>query len=483
MGLLLSILNCFGRKIVMEKTLESISQYWESKIIPTLSEYIEIPAKSPAFDPKWRETGHIAKVIQLVDKWIDDQKVPGLKKEIIESGDRTPLLLLDLPGDYDYHVLMYGHLDKQPEMTGWAPDLAPWKAVRKGDKLYGRGGADDGYAVFASVCAIQHLLDQKAKRPHIKVAIELSEESGSNDLPFYFENHSAKFGTPNLIVCLDSGTGNYDQFWMTTSLRGLVNGTLKVQVLNEGVHSGDASGVVPSSFRIARQILNRIENVETGEIYPQNFKVEIPKQRLDQAERTSAALSDMIFKKFPFTDSTKPVGANPKENLLNRTWRAALSITGAEGLPEVGKAGNVLRPYTTLKLSLRLPPTLDAKKAAQELKQILEKDAPYNAKVEFHIEDAATGWNAPHMDEKLVDIINESSKKYYNKEALSIGEGGSIPFMGMLGQKFPKAQFVITGVLGPNSNAHGPNEFIHVEYAKKLTACITDILSNTKSLS
>lgn len=468
----------------MENTiLESVSNYWEKKIIPTLSEYIEIPAKSPAFDPEWKKNGYIAKAIQLVDEWIDAQNIPGLKKEIIESGDRTPLLLLDLPGDFNYHVLMYGHLDKQPEMVGWAEGLAPWKAVRKGEKLYGRGGADDGYAVFASVCAIQHLLDQKAKRPHIKVAIELSEESGSNDLPFYFENYSEKFGTPNLIVCLDSGTGNYEQFWMTTSLRGLVNGTLKVQILNEGVHSGDASGVVPSSFRIARQILNRIENPETGEIIPQNFKVEIPQQRLDQAERASLALGEMIYKKFPFTGDAKPMGQTPKENLLNKTWRAALSITGAEGLPEVGKAGNVLRPYTTLKLSLRLPPTLDAKKAAQDLKKLLEENPPYGARVEFHIEDAASGWNAPHMDEKVEALIQSASQKYYGKEALSLGEGGSIPFMGMLGAKFPHAQFVITGVLGPNSNAHGPNEFIHIEYAKKLTACITDILGNTNILA
>lgn len=466
----------------MEKTLESVSQYWESKIVPTLSEYIEIPAKSPAFDPQWKQTGHIAKVIKLVDKWIEEQKIPGLKKEVIEAADRTPLLLLELKGDLNYNVLMYGHLDKQPEMTGWAPDLAPWKAVRKGEKLYGRGGADDGYAVFASICAIQHLLDQKAKRPNIKVAIELCEESGSADLPFYFENYSEKFGTPDLIICLDSGTGNYDQFWTTTSLRGLVSGTLKVQVLNEGVHSGDASGVVPSSFRIARQILNRIENVETGEIYPENFKTKIPEQRLTQAEKTSGVLNEMLFKKFPFTEKTQPVVNSPKELLLNRTWRAALSVTGAEGLPEVQKAGNVLRPYTTLKLSLRLPPTLDAKKAAGELKTILEANPPYNAKVEFHIEDAASGWNAPHMDEKLESLIDQASQKYYGKQALSIGEGGSIPFMGMLGQKFPKAQFVITGVLGPNSNAHGPNEFIHIEYAKKLTACITDILANTNTL-
>jgi acetylornithine deacetylase/succinyl-diaminopimelate desuccinylase-like protein len=377
---------------------------------------------------------------------------------------------------------MYGHLDKQPEMTGWADGLSPWKAVLKDGKLYGRGGADDGYAVFASVCALQQLLELKSSRPHIKVAIEFSEESGSTDLPFYFDNHSEKFGKPNLIICLDSGAGNYEQLWTTTSLRGLVNGTLRVDILNEGVHSGDASGVVPSSFRIARMILNRIEKPETGEIFAKDFKAKIPQERLKQAEKTAKALNKTVYSKFPFAGKAKPVQGTPKELLLNKTWRAALSVTGAEGMPEVKKAGNVLRPYTTLKLSLRLPPTLDAKKASTTLKKILEKNPPYGAKVEFHIEDAAGGWNAPAMQPELENLIQEASQKFYKKPALAMGEGGSIPFMGMLGKKYPKAQFVITGVLGPNSNAHGPNEFIHIDFAKKLTASIAHILANTKRL-
>ncbi len=468
----------------MEKDLQSsVDRYWENEIIPALQTYIEIPAKSPSFDPQWKENGHIDKALKLVEQWIDQKKIPNLKKEVLEKPGRTPLLLLDLPGSYDYQVLMYGHLDKQPEMTGWADGLAPWKAVRKDDKLFGRGGADDGYAVFASVCAIEHLLKSDSPRPHIKVAIEFSEESGSTDLPFYFENFSGKFGTPNLIVCLDSGAGNYEQFWTTTSLRGLISGTLKVQVLKEGVHSGDASGVVPSSFRVARMILNRIENLETGEIFPRIFQAPIPKQRIEQVEKTSKVLNESMFKKFPFTEKMQPANTSVKELMLNRTWRAALSVTGADGLPEPHKAGNVLRPYTTLKLSLRLPPTVDASDAAAALKKLLETDPPYGAEVEFHVEDAANGWDSPPMNEGLASLINEASLEFYKKEALALGEGGSIPFMGMLGEKFPKAQFVITGVLGPSSNAHGPNEFIHLGYAKKLTACITMILANVKRLT
>lgn len=463
--------------------MTSIDAYWEKNIIPKLMEYIEIPAKSPSFDADWEKNGFIEKALQLADKWVESRNVPGLKKEILRANGRTPLLLLDLPGtDSTYNVLMYGHLDKQPEMVGWSEGLSPWKAVRRGEKLYGRGGADDGYAVFASLCAVEHLLQNNSPRPNIKIAIELSEESGSEDLPFYFENFSEKFGSPQLVVCLDSGAGNYEQFWTTTSLRGLVSGTLKVQVLSEGVHSGDASGVVPSSFRVARLLLDRIESRETGEITPEVFKTKIPMERTQQAEKASLVLKDQVYKKFPFAGDMQPADKSLVELVLNRTWRAALSVTGAEGLPEIKKAGNVLRPSTTLKLSLRLPPTIDAKKAAEDLKTILEENPPYKATVEYHLEDAASGWNAPAMSQGLVQLLEEASQKYYSKPALAMGEGGSIPFMGMLGAKFPQAQFVITGVLGPNSNAHGPNEFIHLEYAKKLTGCIFHILSEYKKL-
>lgn len=461
----------------------SIDRYWEEKIVPALSKYIEIPAKSPAFDPEWEKTGHLKSALRLVEEWIEARNVPDLKKEVIQEAGRTPLLLLTLKGDVNYDVLMYGHLDKQPEMTGWSEGLAPWKAVRRESRLYGRGGADDGYAVFACVCVIEHLLAEKSARPNITVAIEFSEESGSTDLPFYFDKYAAKFGEPNLIVCLDSGTGNYEQFWMTTSLRGLVNGVLKVQVLNEGVHSGDASGVVPSSFRVARQLLNRFENVDTGEIFPKEFKAEIPSERLQQADRAAKTLQESLFRKFPFAGNMQPAVKEPHEIILNRTWRAALSVTGSQGMPEPQQAGNVLRPYTALKLSMRLPPSVDAEAAAASLKALLEKDAPYNASVQFHVEDAASGWDAPAMQKELASLIEESSQAFFGKEALAMGEGGSIPFMGMLGEKFPKAQFVITGVLGPGSNAHGPNEFIDVDYAKKLTGAITHLLANSKRLA
>ncbi len=460
-----------------KQTETFVNEFWDREIVPTLIEYIKIPNKSPAFEPEWEAAGHMETAYQLAKKWIEDHPIDGM---ILHEGrlpGRTPLLLLDIPGDTDETILLYGHLDKQPEMSGWREGLGPWIPVMEDGKLYGRGGADDGYALFASMCALMAARRQGVKLPRAVVMIEFSEESGSPDLPAYVDHFAKEIGDVDLVVCLDSGAGNYDQLWSTTSLRGLVGGTVRVDVLDEGVHSGDASGVVASSFRVLRQIFGRLEDAETGEVLPDALKADIPRQRMEQAQKVAAELGDAVYKKFPFVDGMQPMSLDPVTCILNRTWRAALSYTGIDGVPSTQAGGNVLRPFTTWKLSLRLPPTLNGEDAQKEVARILAEDPPYNAKVTCHFEESATGWNAPPLADWLNEALDEVSSTFYGKPALHMGEGGSIPFMGMLGEKFPKAQFVVTGVLGPNSNAHGPNEFLHVPYAKKLTCCVAHILA------
>lgn len=454
-----------------------VNKFWDEEITPTLVEYIKIPNKSPQFDANWEANGHMEKALQLTVDWLEKHPIPGAELTVSRIEGRTPALLLEVPGDIDETIVMYGHLDKQPEMTGWREDLGPWKPVMEDGKLYGRGGADDGYAIFASVCAIKALKEQNVPHARVVMLIEFSEESGSKDLPAHVDKLTDKIGNPVLVVCLDSGAGNYEQLWSTTSLRGIVNGTLRVDVLTEGVHSGDASGVVPSSFRVIRQLLARLENIENGEIYPDSLKVEIPAQRLEQAQRVADSIGDEVYTVFPWKDDMQPAAKDRVELILNRTWRAALSVTGQQGLPDCADAGNVLRPYTTLTLSLRLPPTLDSVPAQKAVIERLTKNPPYGAKVTVDFRDPATGWNAPELAPWLNEALDEASETFFNKPTLHMGEGGSIPFMGMLGEKFPEAQFVVTGVLGPNSNAHGPNEFLHIPYAKKLTACVAHIVA------
>ena len=462
-----------------EKIKSFVDGFWDGEILPAIQDYIRVPNVSPHFDPEWDKNGHMEKALELAKSWVEKHKPEGSELHVGWLPGRTPLLLLDVPSrpaNSDKTVLMYGHLDKQPEMTGWRDGLGPWSPVLDGDKLYGRGGADDGYAVFASICALQALREQNIGHARVVVVIEFSEESGSPDLPPYVEHFETLIGQPELVICLDSGAGNYDQFWSTTSLRGLIGGTLKVQVLEEGVHSGDASGIVPSSFRLLRPLLDRLEDAATGEIQPEALRVEIPEQRLEQARRVAGVLKDEVYSKFPWVSGMQPVAKETTELILNRTWRPELEITGQDGMPAIQNAGNVLRPYTTLNLSLRLPPTLATGKAQAVVKELLEKDPPYGANVSVDFHEPAQGWSAPELAPWLGEAIDEASQTYYGKPALHMGEGGSIPFMSMLGEKFPKAQFVITGVLGPKSNAHGPNEFLHVAYAKKLTGCVAHIL-------
>ena len=451
---------------------------WEKSLVPELERYIRIPAKSPMFDAAWEQNGHIEAAARLLESWCREQDVPGMKLEVVKLPGRTPLLFMEIPGDVDDTVMLYGHYDKQPEMTGWAEGLGPWTPVRQGDKLYGRGGADDGYSTFASLLAIRAVRKLGGKHARCVVLIEGCEESGSFDLPFYVEHLKARIGKPSLVICLDSGAGNYDQLWLTSSLRGLVGGTLSVDVLTEGIHSGDASGVVASSFRILRTLLDRIEDKDTGRILVESFHAPIPDQRRTQAEVSGRVLGESLLKRFPYAGSTQPMHEDVTELVLNRTWRPYLSITGAEGLPPIASAGNVLRPRTALKLSLRLPPRVRSAPAGIELKRILEADPPYGAVVRFELEEPADGWDAPPVAPWLDASLERASQAFFGREACHMGEGGSIPFMGMLGREFPEAQFVITGVLGPQSNAHGPNEFLHIPMGKKVTSSIAQVLDD-----
>ncbi|SEL30730.1 Acetylornithine deacetylase/Succinyl-diaminopimelate desuccinylase [Roseateles sp. YR242] len=465
-------------------------QVWDEEIIPALTDYIAIPAKSPMFDANWQANGYIDRVVRDAAAWVESKKVPGLKLEVIRLEGRTPVIFFELPatksGSTDT-VLLYGHLDKQPEFNGWRNDLGPWTPKYEDGKLYGRGGADDGYAIYASLTALMALDRQNVPRPRCVGLIETCEESGSFDLPAYVDALKDRLGNVSLVVCLDSGAGDYDRLWMTTSLRGMVSGVLKVEVLTEGIHSGDASGAVPSSFRILRHLLDRLEDSGTGRLLPESFHCEIPGARLEQVRAAAAILKDEVYKRMPWAcggdgGPVLPVSTDPVEVLLNRTWRPTLSVVGAEGFPELKNAGNVLRPYTAFKLSLRLPPLVDGNEAALRLKALLEDNAPYNAKVSF-VPDGragaygATGWNTPDLSPWLSQVLEAASQAHFNAPVGYIGQGGTIPLMGMLQKSFPAAQMMVCGVLGPKSNAHGPNEFLHVPYGKRLTAAVAQVIA------
>merc|ERR1712137_331824 len=466
-------------------SMDYVKETWENSVIPTLEKYIEIPNQSPVFDAEWDTNGYQEQVVKLFEDWVNKQPISGFSMKVVKDEGCTPLIFAEvkstLEGETEEQaksntILMYGHFDKQPPLADqWEEGLHPYKPVKRDGKLYGRGGADDGYAFFCAITALCALQKEKIPHPRCVIVIEGCEESGSMNLMNYIRGLSDEIGTPSLVVCLDSGSGNYEQMFLTTSLRGLVAATLRVDILKEGCHSGKASGIVPDSMRIMRMLLSRLEDENTGDIICQDFHVDIPPQRKEQILQAAENMGKRIVTDFPLVDGadrTEPVG----ELLLNNTWKPALAITGVEGIPALANAGNVLRSYTTLTLSLRIPPTLSAEEAGDKLKALLEKDPPYGAKVTCNVFKAGSGWNSPPLDDWLMQSINDASQEMYDKPCLLFGEGASIPFMGMLGVYYPNAQFVVTGVLGPNSNAHGPNEFLHMDYSRRLTGCIARIL-------
>ena len=455
-----------------------IEQQWKGSIVERLQAYVRIPNKSPMFDPAWEKNGYMAQAANLIADWCRTQPIGGMTVEVRNLPGLTPIVLVDVPGEVDDCVLMYGHLDKQPEFTGWLPGLSPWEPVIRDGKLYGRGGADDGYAAFSSLAAIAALKAQNIPLPRCVILIEASEESGSVHLPAHLRALGKTIGDPSLVVCLDAEAGNYDQVWCTTSLRGNLTGELNVRMLTEGVHSGMGTGIAATPFRIVEQLLARLESPVNGDILVDELQVNIPPDRRAQIVAAAKVLGDEVARKMPFAKGVQPVSNDPVELLINTTWRATLAVTGADGLPPVQNAGNVLLPELTFKLSLRLPPTTDAAKATAAVKATLERDPPYGAQVTFKSAGGAGGWNAPPFAPALEKSITEASRAVFGKDAVSVGCGGTIPFMGMLGEQFPKTQFFITGVLGPQSNAHGPNEFLHLAYAEKLTVCVALVLAD-----
>jgi len=464
-----------GKQISLGALSSHIAEAWEQSIVPTLCEFVRIPNKSPMFDPHWEKNGHMERAIGLLADWCRRQPIKGLTVEIARLPGRTPLLFIEVPGSSTQTVLMYGHFDKQPEFTGWEEGLSPWEPVIRDGKLYGRGGADDGYAVFSSLTALAALQAQGVAHARCVLLIEGCEESGSFDLPSHVEALAQRIGQPDLVVCLDAECADYDRLWMTTSLRGNVIGTLSIRMLTEGVHSGSGSGIAASCFDVLRQLLTRVSNAASGELL-KDLYVDIPAERLRQAAATAEVLGDSVRARLPFAAGVQPVSTAPVELILNSTWRPTLVVTGIDGLPPVRDAGNVLVPSVNVKLSFRLPPTGDPQMAQAAIQRALTSDPPFNARVTLTL-DGNAGWNAPATAPWLESAVQDASRHAFGREAMAMGTGGTIPFMGMLGEKFPNTQFMVTGVLGPQSNAHGPNEFLHIDYAKRLTAAVALVIA------
>lgn len=460
---------------------ESVVSGWTDDVIPSLSGLVAIPALSPAFDADWAKTGHLAAAVEHVRAWIAARDLPGATIDVVELPDRTPLLLVDVPATpgaaAEGTVLMYGHLDKQPPVGGWSEGLDPWTPVIRDGRLYGRGSVDDGYSGYAATTSIEAVHAAGGEHARIVVLLETGEESGNPDLPAYVEHLADRIGEVSLVVCLDAGGNDYERLWLVTSLRGMLHLDVNVQLLGSAQHSGVASGVVASSFRILRSLIERLEDSATGELLLDELKVDVPADRLAELEAVSKDFPEALSKAFPLVEGGRVITEDALELMLNNAWRPTLSIIGADGFPKPADAGNVLRESTTLTLSFRLPPTVDAAKALEAVKRTLTTDVPYGAKVTFGDNtQSEDGWNAPSEAPWLTAALQTVSDGVFGQPHRATGMGGSIPFMGLLSRKYPEAQFLVTGACGSDSNIHVPDEWLHIEYAQQVTEAVAHIL-------
>ena len=454
---------------------------WRADVLPLLEEFARIPNLSPDFDPGWQDAGHMDRAADLMADWASTRDLPGATVEVVRLEGLTPTVLVDIPASdptVPGTILFYGHIDKQPPFDGWTGGRGPWEPVVEGDWLYARGVADDGYALPTTLLAVESVRAAGGHHGRVVVLAEGSEESGSPHLPAVLEAMVERIGTPDVVLALDSGSPTYDRLWVTTSLRGVLVGTLTVRVLGHGVHSGEAGGIVPSSFRIARMLLDRLEDAATGDLLLPELVVDPPPWALDAAREHAAAVDGAGSgdSPFPLVDGLELEGVDEADRALRNAWRGAVAVVGADGMPPPADAGSVLRPFTSLKLVVRIPPTCDPGAASAAVARALTADPPFGAEVTWEAGQAAGGWAATPIAPWLAESLDDASRATFGHGTARLGEGGTIPFMGWLAERFPDAQVLAAGVLGPGSNAHGPDEGLHLPTAARLCGSLALLL-------
>ena len=460
----------------MRNVFRKIEEAWQGDALEALAEFVRLPAKSPDFDPDWEQNGVLLRALEDAARWAK-VRFPEGTFEILSAPGVTPVLWVDIPGTPPGRpALFYGHFDKQPEAGEWSEGLAPFEPVLRDGRLYGRGTADDGYSFYAALTAARAMDEAGRKRPRIMGVFETREESGSGDLPHYLPELSKRAGRPSVLTVLDLGIQDKTRLWRTQSLRGVVTFTLKVEVLASGVHSGVTSGIVPSSFAVMRTLLDRLEDPATGRVKVASMHVPEPTRHMPALRRLAELSGEDLWKRFPWAGETEPRSFDPLELLLKNGWQPTLSILGAEGLPPVKEAGALIRPSTTLKLSFRIPPGVDAQKAAEDAVALVTTNVPSKAKVTVANLHAEPGFEAPAGAEWLDAAWSKASEELFRETAEDVFDGATIGILPKFVKAFGPCPFLCTGVLGTEDNAHAPDESVSLEYLTKLTCAVASVL-------
>ncbi|CAD8186262.1 unnamed protein product [Paramecium pentaurelia] len=444
-------------------TIQFIEYFTRDQILPSLADFVRIPNLSPQFDPQWQDNGLLDKASNHIVSWIEQQKIPNCKVEMLSIQGAPKAIHVSIKAQNPITVFYYGHYDKQPHFPGWRDGFGPTIPVIEGHRMFGRGVADDGYAPYAAIAALQTLLSQGLEHPTIEMLFEGEEESGSNFLMQYFDLLELK--RVDIMVALDSGSGDYERLWLTSSLRGSMKIDLCVKVLESPINTDDG-GNVPQALNIIRVLLNRLEDPVTGQVH-KSLQTIIPADRYEECLQSA----DLV--QIEFSRQCDKMESCRVKQYINRNWKPAVSYIGQDGFPSTRKMIDQIIPELIIRLSIRLPPNKCAKEAANFVKQLLEKDPPFNANVTANIIAAGSGLNLKSFSPKLKDILNTASKLFFNgNESRVFHEGASIPFLNQLNQRSPQAEFLVLGVLGPDSNAHGANEMLDLNYMKGLIGCL-----------
>lgn len=464
--------------------LAAVEALWYEEAMPSLLEYLRIPNQSPAYDPEWETNGLMMEALVEVKSWAEALGVEGLTLDVMVEPGKPPLLYGEIEArnsSQSKSVLLYSHLDKQPPLTEeWSEGKGPYDPVIEDGKLYARGAVDDGYAFYSYLVAVKVMQQEGISHPRFVLLAECEEESGSPNLEYYLNELLPFIGMDvGIVVVLDSGAGDYERMYLTVSLRGIVSGSLSVNVLDEGLHSGSFGGIVASSFRRLRTVMDHIEDSETGAVLIPEFHTEIPRERLEQAAEYASVVGEGVYNEIPFAAGAGPVTEDVEELVINKSWRPSMAVVGAAGLPDAATAGNVLRPYTLAKLSFRIPPLVDSAAAAAALEATVAANQVGDARIEMEVDQFDDGWNAGEFPAAFVGAVEAASRTYYGNEVLYAGEGGSIPFIKLLSETFEGATMLISGAVGPGANAHGPDEFLELDYTVRLTASVLDILASS----
>lgn len=440
-----------------------------SSALTTLAELVAIPSVSwDSFDPA--EGVRCAQAVKDYAAQLEFFESIEILTASLPSGTEQgrPAVLARRPARNGAPtVLLYAHSDVQPpgDSQEWQTD--PFVATRIGDRIFGRGAADDKAGIVSHVESIRALLKlQPDTNLGFVLFVEGEEEAGSPSFEAFLETYKEQLKA-DVIIVADSTNYTAETPALTVSLRGNVTINVTVRTLDHALHSGMFGGAVPDAFLAFNSVISSCYAEDGSCVIPgiQGYDMKTPPYTEAQVRAESGVLENVQL-----------IG---RGTILNRLWNEpTLTVTGMD-IPPVSEASNTLLPSVRARLSLRIPPNVDATVAAENIIQFLHEHVPFGA--ELTCDDVNVGQGYQVADDEASEQVREAMALAWSAKVVDIGVGGSIPFIASFAEAFPAASVLVTGVEDPDSRAHSPNESLHVGAFEKAIVAQTLFLSSMAS--